>query len=403
MNMQPGHRLPLPPLPVKRGGRWQTLRIAVASLALVLGIGVADYMTGLDVSVTLLYLGPVGFSAWCAGRGLGVFVAGTSAVIWLGADLLGRGSIGQPLVPIWNTLMLAGIFAVVAVLLAALKRTNENLETTVWQRTEKLREEIAERRRAEEQLRQANSELQRTQMQLIEAAKMEMVGRMAAGVAHEVKNPLMTLSMGADYFLQRKPASDDEAALLQDMKEAVRRASNIINMMLDFSKPRPLQLADEDLKVIIENSLNLVRHQLLQQRVSVVREFQTGLPPVPLDRPRMEHVFVNLITNAVQAMAGGGTLTVRTAFHEASATPPGKPPQITVDIEDTGPGIPGEHLAKVFEPFYTTKAPGQGTGLGLAIVRKIVQIHDGTVTLGNRPEGGARATLTFNLKPKEQP
>ena len=134
-----------------------------------------------------------------------------------------------------------------------------------------------------------------------------------------------------------------------------------------------------------------------------MRQLQPGLPPVPLDRARLEHVLLNLITNAVQAMAGGGTLTVRTAFHEASATPPGEPPQITVDIEDTGPGIPAEHLSKVFEPFYTTKSPGQGTGLGLAIVRKIVQIHGGTITLGNRPEGGARATLTFDLKPKEQP
>jgi signal transduction histidine kinase len=232
---------------------------------------------------------------------------------------------------------------------------------------------------------------------------METVGRMAAGVAHEVKNPLMTLGMGADYFLQRKPANGDEAALVKDMKEAVHRASNIINLMLDFSKPRPLQLADEDLNVIIENSLNLVRHQLLQQRINVVRQFQPGLPPLPLDRSRMEHVFLNLITNAAQAMAGGGTLTIRTAFHEANDSRPGEMPQVTAEIEDTGPGIPAEHLTKVFDPFYTTKAPGQGTGLGLAIVHKIVQIHGGAVTLGNRPEGGARATLTFHLKPKAQP
>ena len=213
----------------------------------------------------------------------------------------------------------------------------------------------------------------------------------------------MTLSMGADYFLQRQPANEDEAALLQDMKAAVHRASNIINLMLDFSKPRPLQLADENLNVIIENSLNLMRHQLLQQRVNVVRQLQPDLPFAPLDRTRMEHVFLNLITNAAQAMADGGTLTIRTAFHEAAATAPGEPPQIKVNIEDTGPGIPAEQVSKVFEPFFTTKPPGQGTGLGLAIVRKILQIHGGTVTLGNRPVGGACATLTFNLKPKEQP
>jgi signal transduction histidine kinase len=383
----------------RRPRRWAP----ACSLTAVLVIGVVDYVTGLEVSVTLLYLGPVALSTWHAGRVMGVSMASASAVAWLGADLLERGAAGHPWVPVWNTLMLGGTFAVVALVLAALKRTNENLEATVARRTASLREEVAERRRAEEQLRQANEELQRTQVQLIEAAKMETVGRMAAGVAHEVKNPLMTLSLAADYYLQRKPANDDEAVLLQDMKEAVRRASNIINIMLDFSKPRPLHLAAEDLNAIIEKSLTLVRHQLLQQRINVVRQLQPGLPSVPVDRARMEHLFVNLITNAAQAMPGGGTITVRTALTEASATPPGDPPQITVDIEDTGPGIPVEHLSKVFEPFYTTKAPGQGTGLGLAIVRKIAQIHGGTVTLGNRPEGGARATLTLNLKPKEQP
>jgi signal transduction histidine kinase len=376
--------------------------VAAGSLVLVAVFGWIDFVAGIEVSVMLLYLVPVGLSAWFGGRGMGMFIAAASAVAWLGADLLERGVPGQPWVPVWNTLMVAGTFAAVAATLAALKRTNENLESTVTQRMAELWTEIAERRRAEEQLRRANAELQRTHMQLIEAAKMETVGRMAAGVAHEVKNPLMTLGMGADYFLQRKPATDDEAALLQDMKEAVRRASNIINLMLDFSKPHPLQLAAEDLNLIIEDSLKLMQHQLLQQRVDVVRQLQADLPPVPLDRTRMEHVLVNLMTNAAQAMPEGGTLTLRTASHGELA-PAGEPQQITVDIEDTGPGIPAEHLSNVFEPFFTTKPPGQGTGLGLAIVHKLVQIHRGTVTLGNRPEGGARATLTFTPEAKEQP
>jgi signal transduction histidine kinase len=323
-----------------------------------------DYATGLEVSVTLLYLGPVALSAWQAGRGAGVVVAGVSAVVWLGADLLERGFTGHPLVPVWNTLMMAGTFVVVALALAALKRTNENLEATVSLRTAKLREEVAERRRAEEELRQANAELQRTQMQLIEAAKLETVGRMAAGVAHEVKNPLMTLGMGADYFLRRKPANADEAVLLQDMKEAVQRATHILNLMLDFSRSRPIQLADDDLNLVLENSLNLVRHQLLQQRVNVVRQLQNGLPPVPLDRARLEHVFLNLFTNAAQAMSGGGTITVRTALHEAAGANPGPPAHIKVDVEDTGSGIPAEHLPNVFEPFYTTKPPARAPGWG---------------------------------------
>jgi CheY-like chemotaxis protein len=198
-------------------GRWPRFWAALANLAAVLVIGMAEYLAGLDLSFALLYLGPVVFTTWRAGLGPGVFVAGLSAVVWRGAILLRGNSPDHPAVHLWNTLMAGSTFAVVAVVLATLKRTNENLEATVSKRTTILREEVAERRRAEEQLQQANAELQRTQLQLIEAAKMETVGRIAAGVAHEVKNPLMTLSMATDYFLQRKPTNDNEMVLLQDM------------------------------------------------------------------------------------------------------------------------------------------------------------------------------------------
>jgi signal transduction histidine kinase len=391
-------RPPSPRPPVEPSDQRQTTGVVLGSGGLVLAVAAVDYVTGFEISVSLLYLVPVSWSAWRAGRGAGVAVAGTSAFAWLVADMLSRSSLGPALVPVWNTLMLAGIFGIVAVLLAALKHGKENLEATVWQRTAALREEIAERRRAEEQLWQANAELQRTQMQLIEAAKMETVGRMAAGVAHEVKNPLMTLGMGADYFLQRQPANADEAALLQDMKDAVQRASNIINLMLDFSKPRPLKLAPENLNSIVEDSLRLVRHQLVRQRVEVERHLSPDLPLLPVDRTRFEQVLVNLYTNAAQAMTNGGTLTVRTTYQPASGASSGPPAHVSLEVEDTGPGVPPEYLSKVFEPFFTTKPPGQGTGLGLAIVHRIVQIHGGSVSLSNRPGGGARATLKFSFE-----
>lgn len=367
----------------------QNFGSVLASLALVLAVAFVDYMTSLEISVSLLYLAPIFWSAWRAGRAAGVFVAVASAVAWLGADLFERGFVVRPWIPIWNMLMIAGIFTIVAILVAALKRAQESLEATVQQRTARLRE--------------ANAELQRTQMQLVEAAKMETVGRMAAGVAHEVKNPLTTLNLGADYFFQRKPANADEAAMLQDMKDAVRRASDIINQMLDFSRPRPLKLVSEDLNTVVENSLSLMKHQLLKLHINVVRQLQPDLPRLPLDRTHMEHVLVNLFTNAAQAMCDGGTLTVRTRWQPVSGASDDTASCVTLDVEDTGQGIPAQHLSKVFEPFFTTKAPGQGTGLGLAIVRQIVQIHGGSVTLGNRPEGGVRVTLKLNLKLEDQP
>ena len=232
---------------------------------------------------------------------------------------------------------------------------------------------------------------------------METVGRMAAGVAHEVKNPLMTLGMAADYFLQRQPATADEAVLLQDMKEAVQRASNIINLMLDFSKPRPLKLDPAELNALVEQSLGMVRHQLRKQHINVVLVLQPGLPALPLDRTRIEHVLINLFTNAAQAMPEGGTLTVRSRLQQPAGAGSGPGAEVILDVEDTGSGIPPQHLSKVFEPFFTTKPPGQGTGLGLSIVQKILQIHGASISLDNRPEGGARATLTFNLQPTPLP
>jgi signal transduction histidine kinase len=212
----------------------------------------------------------------------------------------------------------------------------------------------------------------------------------------------MTLSLAADYFLHRKAANHDETQLVQDMKEAVHRASNVINVLLDYARPRPLQRTGEDIHDVIENSLALVRHQLNQQHVTVVREFDSALPPLSLDRTRLEHVFVNLFLNAMQAMPSGGTLTVRT-FASGMGDVTGTQPGVTVEVDDTGHGITPDITGKVFEPFFTTKPPGQGTGLGLAIVRRIMEIHGGSVRLSNRKEGGARATLQFNNKTDTRP
>jgi signal transduction histidine kinase len=388
---------------------WPKPVIVGLLFGLVIAVGWVDYVTGVDISVSFLYLAPIAVGTWVGSRSIGNIVALASSGVWLGADLLAGHTYGHWFIPLWDTLMCASSFLVVVALLASLREANEGLEQTVARRTKALQAENAQRRQAEDDLRhalgdvrKAHAELQRTQFHLIEAAKLESVGRLAAGVAHEVKNPLMTLSLGADYFLNRRTENPDEAQLAQDMKEAVHRASSVINILLDYSRPRPLLRTSEDIHGIIENSLTLVRHQLNKQHVTVVREFDTALPPLSLDRTRIEHVLVNLFVNAVQAMPPGGTLTVRTF----ASTPPGSdsdaPAGVLVEVDDTGHGIMPENAGKLFEPFFTTKPPGQGTGLGLAIVRRIMDIHGGSVRLSNRKEGGARATLQFNTEPKKE-
>ncbi|MGA3162606.1 MAG: ATP-binding protein [Verrucomicrobiota bacterium] len=389
---------------------WPKPVVAGLLLGLVFAVGWVDYKTGVELSFSLFYLIPIAIGTWVGSRSIGNIIAFASVGVWFFANHFAGHAYGDRFILIWNILTLAISFLVVVALLASLREINEGLEQTVARRTKALQSENAQRRQAEEELRRAlsdiqtaHAELQRTQFQLTESAKMESIGRLAAGIAHEIKNPLMTLSLGADYFLNRKTENPDEVQLVQDMKEAIHRASDIINVLLDYAHPRPLQRTSEDIHNVIENSLALVRHQLNKQRVTVVREFDTTVPPLSLDRTCIEQVFVNLFLNAMQAMPPGGTLTVRTFAPDLCGGDSDAPAGVMVEIDDTGHGIMPENVDKLFEPFFTTKSPGHGTGLGLATVRRIMEIHGGSVRLSSRKAGGTRATLQFNNEPRKEP
>ena len=265
--------------------------------------------------------------------------------------------------------------------------------------------DITERRHAQEQLNQLNADLARgqlelletyehlkkTQSQLIQSEKLETIGRLAAGIAHEVRNPLATLLMGIGYLedslTTNAPVTD---AVLGDMREAVHRADAIICELLDFSSPRQLDFSDEDVSALAERALLLVRHELSHRRVEIVREFAPGLPAQRVDRIRIEQVFVNLLINAIHAMPAGGLLTVRTALTASGG--------VVAEVNDTGHGIAVEHLRKVFDPFFTTKPVGIGSGMGLAVAKSIMTRHEGDLTLTNRPEGGVCARIIFHNK-----
>jgi PAS domain S-box-containing protein len=288
--------------------------------------------------------------------------------------------------------------------------------------------DITPRKEAEEKLTQANArlrevlasltksheELQRTQMQLIESEKMQTVGRLAAGVAHEVKNPLAVLQMGVGFLANQIKAADHATAVvLKEMGDAVDRADGVVSDLLEFAAPQELELQQTDLEPLIRQSLRFVRHELNAAKVTPVTNFVGRLPGCQIDRNKIKQVLVNLFVNACHAMPEGGTLTVTTRCHqlvtdeEASVQRTGTPFRagdivFTIEITDTGTGIPADQLSKVFDPYFTTKAHGKGNGLGLAVTKAIVDLHGGRIGIANRNESGVIATVALRNRREDE-
>jgi len=278
--------------------------------------------------------------------------------------------------------------------------------------------DITERKQAEEALRRAIGDLQQSQealktahLQLIQAEKMETVGRMAAGVAHEVQNPLQILLMSLDYLSQRMTGAHDAVldGVINDMRHAARRADTIIRGLLDFSHSDTLELKPQDINALIERALLLIRHQLASNHIKLQTDLDAKLPPLALDGVKIEQVFVNLFTNAIDSMPKGGTLTVKTSVEKLTEThrDPGSREAghfyagdtvVAVEVEDTGNGIAPEALRKIFDPFFTTKTTGKGTGLGLTIVKRILDLHSGSIEISNRAAGGTHCRLMFKAR-----
>lgn len=260
-------------------------------------------------------------------------------------------------------------------------------------------------------LKRSNEELRTAQSSLIQAAKLESVGTLAAGVAHEVKNPLQTILMGVDYLTEHFGVGNETVKfVLDEMREAIKRADSIVRGLLEFSATNQPNASKEDLNRVIEKSIGLIHYQLTKYRIQLVKDLSRDLPPFAIDKNKMEQVFINLFMNAIQEMPNGGTLTVRTRLlrFEETQPPLGAAARhfkigdsaVLVEVDDTGPGIPEELLPKIFDPFFTTKPTGQGTGLGLPVTKKIIELHSGAIDVRNLPTGGGvRVAIWFRLLP----
>ena len=232
--------------------------------------------------------------------------------------------------------------------------------------------------------------LKETREQLIHAEKLASLGQMSASIAHEINNPLAGV-LTYTKLLAKKISGDtlEKGAALDNlakMELEVSRCSRIIRNLLDFSRQTEPTLRLVDVNQVIEQALALVGHQAQLQNVDVVRELSPSLPKVMADFDKLQQVFTNLTLNAIQAMSGGGKLTLRTSVANS---------QVRIDVQDTGCGISKENLSKLFTPFFTTKEKGSGVGLGLAVVRGIIERHKGEIKV--QSEVGKGTTFSVYL------
>ena len=257
------------------------------------------------------------------------------------------------------------------------------------------------------ELKASHRKLEETQCKLIQTAKLESLGTLAAGVAHEVKNPLQTIMFALSYLSnQLEPANQSVGMALKEMRDAVNRANLIIRELLTFSANSDFHLTVQDWSGVVDRSLLLVKNSLASSQIQLKLELPPDLPKVLVNSAKMEQVFINIFINSIQAMPNGGTLTVRSrscrldenTAREADYRSFKAGEQILItEVQDTGPGLTDAELAQAFDPFFTTKPVGLGTGLGLSVARKIVEAHGGHIQIKNAPSGGALVVIALKI------
>jgi signal transduction histidine kinase len=348
------------------------------ALLLVGLIGFVDYVTDKDLTFSAYYLMPVALAGWAAGRKAGLVFAIGSSVVWLVVECF-TGQVHQdPAVPYWNAVTLLLVLLMVAYVLSGIRWMNRHLEDAVQQRTAALRAEMAERRRAE-----------RAKLQ---AERLAVAGTMAAEVAHEVRNPLGSIKLNMDLInreIERLAESSTHAptegrTLVNEVREEVCRIQRVIGEFLTLARlPKP-ELQPVRLTDFLQQKLGFMSSDFAQAGIRLRTDFDRGLNQIDADPDQLWQAILNLVRNAMEAMPGGGTLTVTTTELSDRAR---------ISVSDTGKGMSEEEQRQVFVPFYSTKP--SGTGLGLALTQQILHEHGAHIECASTPGKGSTFTIHF--------
>ncbi len=242
--------------------------------------------------------------------------------------------------------------------------------------------ERTQRRRLEEtsaELAEAYQKLRATFEQLRRADRLAALGELSAGIAHEIRNPLGSIKGSIEILETEIPTTHSKHEFVEIIKEETARLNRLVGEFLDFARPPQPKVADASLNELIEGALSLVAKGAEQSQIRISRELDAEMPQLTLDPDQIRQVLLNILLNAIQAMADGGRLSIRSRFEREHR-------QAVIEVEDTGPGVPADELEYIFDPFYSTKS--NGTGLGLSISHQLVENHGGRIFARANPDRG---------------
>jgi len=241
----------------------------------------------------------------------------------------------------------------------------------------------------------------RTEAELIRSERLASVGQLAAGVAHEVNNPLAGILIYIKLLLkkyeQNKLQTKETKDQLEKVSRETERCSRIIKNLLDFSRQTEVTLRQVNINKVVEATFSIVGHQISLENITLKKELCRYLPPISGDFDQLQQALMNIVLNAAQAMPDGGNLTVTTSVATGAKIGESTRDAVRIDISDTGIGIPHENLDKLFTPFFTTKEKGKGVGLGLSVVHGIIERHHGKIEIESKPGSGTRFSIFLGI------
>jgi signal transduction histidine kinase len=239
-----------------------------------------------------------------------------------------------------------------------------------------------------QELQRLNKELREAQNTIIRTEKLASVGRLAAGLAHEIGNPLGIILGYIDLLKSGAKETGESRDYLLRIEEEIARIHHVIRSLLDFCRQSSAQSTEVDVNLLIREIIDLVACQRTFHAIEIRTDLAEDIPMAFMEAEKLRQVLINLLLNSADAMPRGGTITIRSAREDDT---------LILEVKDTGTGIPPEHMDKVFDPFFTTKEEGKGTGLGLSVCMGLIESMGGTIGLHSEKDKGTTAVISLPL------